>query len=42
MTDLSFDIGFPVPAARLEIALGVRDEPVALREYALVLSLIHI
>lgn len=38
MTDLSFDIGFPVPAARLEIALGVRDEPVALREYALVIE----
>lgn len=38
MPVLTFDVAFPLPAARLEIALGLRDEPVALREYALVIE----
>lgn len=38
MPVLTFDVTFPLPAARLELALGLRDEPVALREYALVIE----
>lgn len=38
MPVLTFDVTFPLPAARLEVSLGLRDEPVAMREYALVIE----
>lgn len=38
MPVMEYEVVFPFPAARLELSLGVRDEPVALREYALVVE----
>ncbi|WP_422115719.1 hypothetical protein [Brachybacterium sp. UNK5269] len=38
MPDLQFDVTFPFPASRLEIALGLSEEPVMLREYAIVIE----
>ena len=38
MPDLTFDVIFPFPASHLELALGLRDEPVLLREYAMVIE----
>lgn len=38
MPDLQFDVTFPFPASRLELALGLSEEPVRLREYAMVIE----
>lgn len=38
MPAAEYEIAFPFPASHLELMLGVRDEPVALREYALTLE----
>lgn len=38
MPDLKYDVTFPFPAARLELALGLRGDAVRLREYAIVIE----
>lgn len=38
MPDLTYDVTFPFPAARLELALGLRGDAVRMREYAIVIE----
>lgn len=38
MPELTFDVTFPFPAAKLELALGLQDVSVRLREYAVVIE----
>lgn len=41
MPIMQYEAEFPFPAAHLELSLGVGDEPVALREYAVVVEVIE-
>lgn len=40
MRVLEYEATLPFPAARLELSLGTRDEPVAQREYAMVIDVL--
>lgn len=41
MRVLEYEATLPFPAARLELSLGTRDEPVAQREYAIVIDVVQ-
>lgn len=41
MRVLQYEARFPFPAARLELSLSTRDEPIAPREYAVVIDVVE-
>ena len=41
MRALQYEATFPFPAARLELALSTREEPIAAREYAVLVELLE-